>query len=67
VILSMDEIVIFNLSYIHLDSNTISLAEVNETTGDILCGMALVIDMKNAFYKHTGEFGEKKHLILTGH
>lgn len=29
--------------------------------------MAMVIDMKNAFYKHTGEFGEKKHLILTGH
>jgi len=29
--------------------------------------MAMVIDMKNAFYKHTGEFGEKKYLILTGH
>jgi len=33
----------------------------------VLCGMAMVIDMKNAFYKHTGEFGEKKYLILTGH
>ena len=32
-----------------------------------ICGMSLAIDSKNAFYKHTGEFGEKKYLILTGH
>ena len=27
----------------------------------------MIADHKNQFYKQTGEFGEKKHIILTGH
>ena len=39
----------------------------SDTTSVALCGLAMVADHKNQFYKQTGEFGEKKHIILTGH
>jgi hypothetical protein len=41
--------------------------EESKISSTLICGMPLVIDMKNAFYKHSGDFGEKKYLILTGH
>lgn len=38
-----------------------------DTVSRALCGMAMIADHKNQYYKQTGEFGEKKHIFLTGH
>ena len=51
----------FSLHYISLEEAK------HDTIALPVCGLSIVADHKNQFYKQTGEFGEKKHIILTGH
>ena len=67
VILAENEIIIYHLSLNHVYYTRIELYDFPAVESVIQCGMVLVIDLKNSYYKHEGEFGEKKHLMLTGH
>ena len=58
VILSKAEISIFDLSSSSLNSHSISIVD-SEVSSEVICGMAIIIDEKNAYYKNTGKKGEK--------
>ena len=68
VVLSLDEIVVFLMSKADFSIHYMSFEEAkNDTSALPICGLAIVADHKNQYYKQTGDFGEKKHIILTGH
>jgi len=68
VVLARDEIVIFMITNQEFSTHYVPFDEARgDTTARVLCGIALVADHKNVYYKQTGEFGEKKHIFLTGH
>ena len=66
VILSKNDITIFDLTSHSLNSHSIKISE-SDIKSEVIWGMAMIIDEKNAYYKNTGKKGEKKYLIITGH
>ena len=68
VVISLDDIIFFTLSKSDFSTHYMSFDECSADTDSLpICGMAMVADHKNQFYKQTGDFGEKKHIVLTGH
>lgn len=69
VVISLDEIVIFEITKTDFNIHFISFEEARaDTTSLPICGLSIVADHKNNYYRQQGgDFGEKKHIILTGH
>lgn len=68
-VISLDEIVLFEISKGSFNVHYMSFEEAKaDKPGLPICGFAVVADHKNQYYrKEGGDFGEKKHIILTGH
>lgn len=68
-VISLDEIVVFEVTSSSFEVHYISLEEAKADTKALpICGMCLLADHKNQYYKQQGgDFGEKKHILLTGH
>ena len=54
VILSKKELTIFDLTSTSLNSHSISIFD-SEIKSEVICGMAMIIGEKNAYYKNTGK------------
>lgn len=68
-VISLDEIVVFEITKSDFSVHYIGFDEAKaDTTSLPLCALSILADHKNQYYKQQGgDFGEKKHIILTGH
>jgi len=69
VILGIDEMHFYNFKEgSMLNKDVIDLEAVKqETDKPATCAAIISIDHNNKYYRQTGEFGQRKHMILTGH
>lgn len=69
VVISLDEILVFEITKTDFRIDSISFEEARADTMALpICGLAIVADHKNQYYRQQGgDFGDKKHIILTGH